>query len=212
VIQTEGENIFISWSPDGKYISVGNNADVIWFIDVRNMKPERSVSSKVEVNEMSWNLTSDLFFFTTGEGTVRIMDFPGLKLDHFITAHTGNCYCLKFDPKGRYFATGGADTLVTLWDIQELVCVRTFGKLDWPVRTIGFSFDGEYIASGSEDHVIDISNIETGESVFQIQSSAATNSLAWHPSKHIIAYAGEETFKEERERDQGFLRIFGLNP
>ena len=30
----------------------------------------------------------------------------------------------------RYFATGSADALVSLWDLDELVCVRTFSRLE----------------------------------------------------------------------------------
>ena len=28
--------------------------------------------------------------------------------------------------------------------------------ISWPVRTLGLSYDGEFIASGSEDFIIDI--------------------------------------------------------
>jgi len=38
-------------------------------------------------------------------------------------------------------------------------------RLDWPVRTISFSHDGKLIASASEDLVIDIGEVETGEKV-----------------------------------------------
>ena len=30
----------------------------------------------------------------------------------------------------RYFATGGADALTCLWDVAELVCIRTFARLE----------------------------------------------------------------------------------
>ena len=30
----------------------------------------------------------------------------------------------------RYFATGSADALVSLWDLEELVCVRAFSRLE----------------------------------------------------------------------------------
>lgn len=30
----------------------------------------------------------------------------------------------------RYFAVGSADSLVSLWDIKEMLCVRTFTKLE----------------------------------------------------------------------------------
>lgn len=36
-------------------------------------------------------------------------------------------------------------------------------RLDWPVRTLSFSNDGKMLASASEDHFIDIAEVETGQ-------------------------------------------------
>jgi WD40 repeat protein len=30
----------------------------------------------------------------------------------------------------RYFAVGSADSLVSLWDVKELLCIKTFTKLE----------------------------------------------------------------------------------
>lgn len=54
--------------------------------------------------------------------------YPELKLIQSINAHPSNCICIKFDPTGKYFATGSADALVSLWDVEELVCVRCFSR------------------------------------------------------------------------------------
>jgi len=35
-------------------------------------------------------------------------------------------------------------------------------RLDWPVRTLSFSYDGRMLASASEDLVIDIADVDTG--------------------------------------------------
>ncbi|KAJ3412808.1 THO complex subunit 3 [Chytridiales sp. JEL 0842] len=215
VIKTSGENINICWSPDGRNIAVGNKDDVISFIDPRggsDSKGEKkyvwhTMAKDVEVNEIRWNYSGDLFFLTTGQGTIQILEFPSFNLVHTIQAHTANCYCIEFDPKGRYMATGSSDALVSLWDLDDLVCVRTFGRLDWPVRTISFSHDGELIASGSEDHLIDISHVESGERVHKIQLNAAVNTVAWHPTKYMLAYAGDETGGRGSE---GCVRVFGL--
>ncbi|KAG0289849.1 hypothetical protein BGZ98_003690, partial [Dissophora globulifera] len=155
-IDTSGQNINISWSPDGRSVAVGNKDDMISFIDTRTFKIEQTVQFKVEVNEISWNPTGNLFLLTTGQGSVKVLEYPTMKELHALEAHTANCYCLEFDPRGRYLATGSADALVNLWDLDEYICVRTFGKLDWPIRTISFSFDGEFLASASEDLAIDI--------------------------------------------------------
>lgn len=142
-------------------------------------------------------------------GTVRVLEFPSFKPAVELNAHTANIYCVEFDPKGRYFATGSADALICLWDIDEFLCVRTFGALEWPIRTISFSYDGELIASGSEDRIIDISAVETGERIHTIQCSAAMNSVAWHPSKHFLAYAGDDVQKDYKT-PEGNLRVFGV--
>ena len=30
----------------------------------------------------------------------------------------------------RYFATGSADAICSLWDVSELVCIQTFSRLE----------------------------------------------------------------------------------
>lgn len=78
---------------------------------------------------------------------------------HTVSAHTANCYCIEFSPDGDKFALGSADALVSIWDVKELVCEVTCARLEWPVRTLSFSFDGRYIASASEDPIIDIAEV-----------------------------------------------------
>jgi len=69
---TKGENINITWSPDGNTIAVGNKEDLITFIDVRAKKIRLEQAFKFEVNEICWNPTSDLFFLTNGLGCICI--------------------------------------------------------------------------------------------------------------------------------------------
>lgn len=137
-ITTPGENINICWSPDGKYIAVGNKEDVVCFIDPRggtNSEGERTyifnmIKNDFEINEISWNNTGNLFCLTTGRGTIQILEFPTLKKLCEPVAHTANCYCIEFDVTGRYFATGGADAIVALWDANDIVCIRTLCRLE----------------------------------------------------------------------------------
>ncbi|KAG0009193.1 hypothetical protein BGZ80_002642 [Entomortierella chlamydospora] len=199
-IDTDGQNINISWSPSGHKIAVGNKDDKISFIDTRTFKVTESRQFKVEINEICWNPSGDLFLLTTGQGSVKVLDGESLTEICHLEAHTANCYCLEFDPRGRYLATGSADALVNLWDLDEYVCVRTFGQLN---------FDGEFIASASEDLAIDISLVESGESVHTITCHAAMNTVAWHPSKYLLAYAGDE--QEPKGVNLGNLRIFGFS-
>ena len=64
-----------------------------------------------------------------------------------------------FSPCGKWFAVGGADAIVSIWDAYEYIPVRTISRLEWPVRTLSFSHNGKLLAAASEDHVIDISHV-----------------------------------------------------
>uniref|UniRef100_A0A8B9R5X8 THO complex 3 n=1 Tax=Astyanax mexicanus TaxID=7994 RepID=A0A8B9R5X8_ASTMX len=137
--------------------------------------------------------------------------YPELKLIQSINAHPSNCICIKFDPTGKYFATGSADALVSLWDVDELVCVRCFSRLDWPVRTLSFSHDGKMLASASEDHFIDIAEVETGEKLWEVQCESPTFTVAWHPKRPLLAYAcDDKEGKYDSNREAGTVKLFGL--
>lgn len=209
-IPTKGENINIDWSPDGKHLAVGNKEDLVTFIDAKTHKTIREEAFKFEVNEISWNRTSDLFFLTNGQGCVHIHSYPSMELLAVLQAHPGNCICIEFDPTGRFFAVGSADALVSLWDVNELACLRTFSRLEWPVRAISFSYDGKLLASASEDTVIDIGHVETGEKVGEVPVSSPTFTIAWHPKRYLLAYACDDKDKYDRDRDTGSLKVWGF--
>uniref|UniRef100_A0A8B9PVM4 THO complex subunit 3 n=1 Tax=Apteryx owenii TaxID=8824 RepID=A0A8B9PVM4_APTOW len=138
--------------------------------------------------------------------------YPELKPIQSINAHPSNCICIKFDPMGKYFATGSADALVSLWDVDELVCVRCFSRLDWPVRTLSFSHDGKMLASASEDHFIDIAEVETGdEKLWEVQCESPTFTVAWHPKRPLLAFAcDDKDGKYDSSREAGTVKLFGL--
>ncbi|XP_065161287.1 THO complex subunit 3-like [Atheta coriaria] len=209
VIPTKGENINITWAPNGETIAVGNKEDLVTFIDTKTNKIKTEEQYNFEVNEISWNNTSDLFFLTNGQGCIHILSYPDLELQHILNAHPGTCICIEFDPTGKYFATGSADALVSLWDINELACKKVFTRMDWPVRTISFSHDGLLLASASEDLLIDIGFVETGDKIAHIAVDAATFTVAWHPSQYLLAYACDDKDSYDRKRDAGTLKVGG---
>ncbi|EPQ07520.1 THO complex subunit 3 [Myotis brandtii] len=210
-VNTKGENINICWSPDGQTIAVGNKDDVVTFIDAKTHSSKVEEQFKFEVNEISWNNDNDMFFLTDGNGCINILSYPELKHVQSIKAHPSNCICIKFDPTGKYFATGSADALVSLWDVDELVCVRCFSRLCWPVRTLSFSHDGKMLASASEDHFIDIAEVETGDKLWQVKCESPTFTVAWHPKRPLLAFAcDDKDGKCDSSQEAGTVKLFGL--
>ena len=42
-----------------------------------------------QVNELTWNNEGDLFFLTSGQGSIHILSYPDLKVQHVI--QVGSC-------------------------------------------------------------------------------------------------------------------------
>lgn len=185
-VKTSGENINIAWSPDGSTICVGNKDDVLTFIETRRFKVVSETKFDFEANEFCWSPNSEYFFLTAGQsdgsGSIEIIKFSKHKLDKSqsisLAGHGAACYCLALCPTGRRLAVGAADSLVSLWDLDGLVCTAVVERLDWPVRTLGFSADGRLLAAAAEDHFVDICDAATGRRVHAVQCDGALNAVA----------------------------------
>lgn len=88
---------------------------------------------------------------TTGDGSVKLLDYPSLTTVHALHAHTSACFCLELSPTGRYLAVGGSDALISLWDTTEWVCRRTLAGMVGAVKQVSFSWDGSYVVGGSDE-------------------------------------------------------------
>eukprot|EP00871_Galdieria_phlegrea_P002410 jgi/Galph1/316/GphlegSOOS_G5038.1 len=203
-LETEGENINLAWSPDSTYCAVGDKDDVLNFIDIRKFSVFHTIQFSEEVNEFKWNPAGPFFFLTLGKEIV-IMEWPSMKYLERFQVHTDRCYCLEFDPSGFSFALGGADAVITIWDTEYLCCKCSVDRLEYPIRTLSFSYDSQYIAAGSEDNFIDIGYTTSSKQMHALAVNGATNVVCWHPYRHLLAYATEEN----HSRDSFPIHLYG---
>lgn len=92
------------------------------------------------------------------------------------------------------------------------------------------------LASASEDHFIDIAEVETGkgpgeprlsvitcsaegvfgsapsgEKLWEVQCDSPTFTVAWHPKRPLLAYAcDDKEGKYDSNREVGTVKLFGL--
>lgn len=123
-------------------------------------------------------------FLPNSEGKVRILSYPELEpvlhlgyqvnpgesTEFMLKGHTASCLTVELSPTGRYLATGGADSIISLFDTKDWICQRTVTRMVGPVKSIskrlilavtfyfwmlirsaGFTFDGSYVVGGCEE-------------------------------------------------------------
>jgi THO complex subunit 3 len=173
-----------------------------WAAEARDSTP---VKDRGQFNAMAFSNSGRELFATTGEGPVKVLDWPSLDLLYTLSAHTSATYAVQHSPAGSYVAVGGSDSMVTLWDTTNWHCAHTLTPHMGSVRDLSFSFDGAYIAASSGSDArdsssgIEVCHVDTGEHVHTIETSNPVTWLAWHPLRYWLAYAG----------DPGGLRIVG---
>ena len=160
----------------------------------------------VQTNQIAFCHSGTKIFLTTGEGRIKILSYPEFqpvlhsrinpKSAFTLSGHTSSCLSVELQPTGRLLATGGSDSIITLWDTTDWICQRTIIDMTGPVRSISFSFDGSYIVAGSDEgNGLEITHGETGENVFSISAASPCQIVAWHPSRYYLAYAEFGTLK-----------------
>ena len=190
-----GEGLTIAWAADGSVVIVGRKDDTL--IPVSTLPTPTALDPSpqpLQTNQCAFSHASSptTLLVTTGDGSVKLLDYPSLALIHTLHAHTSACFCLSLSPTGRYLAIGGSDALISLWDTTEWVCRRTLSGMVGAVKGVGFSWDGSYVVGGSDEgNGLEIAHVETGEYVHTVPTTAPAPCVAWHPSRYWLAYSGD---------------------
>jgi THO complex subunit 3 len=104
----------------------------------------------VDTNQMAFCWSGDKVFLPTTEGKIRILSYPDLEpvlhvnhavkegesTEFMLKGHTASCLTTELSPTGRYLATGGADSIIALFDTKDWICQRTVSRIAGPVKSI----------------------------------------------------------------------------
>ncbi|KAF6822679.1 THO complex subunit 3 [Colletotrichum plurivorum] len=207
-----GDAFTLSWAPDGQSLVVGNKTDNIFLLSPTQSTPIASYQQPGQTNQIVFCWSGEKILLTTGEGKTRILTYPDFKsafqfnsgddpTEFALNGHTSSCLSAEMQPTGRYLATGGSDSIISLWDTTDWICQRTMTSMVGPVRSISFTWDGNFLVGGSDEGSgLDIRHVESGDQVHTLKTAGPCPVVAWAPTRYCLAYS-----------DLGILRIVGVD-
>ncbi|KAL6309854.1 WD40-repeat-containing domain protein [Sparassis latifolia] len=205
-----------NYSPDGRtilYTSAGKQMFVLAYGKEGDESKEQwhlSDKDPIMASTATFNHVGDGIILThQTEHTIRILEYPSLSPIHSTPAHVGGCLAAALDPRGRYLASGGNDSIVNLFDLSEWICTRTITVCDHAITALSFSYDGEFIAIANTGSYIDICATETGIPLHRVPALGASPTVQWHPSKYVIAYCGQTKIREGGPPPSAWISLFG---
>jgi WD40 repeat protein len=97
-------------------------------------------------------------------------------------------------------ATGGADAVVSIWDVQTLTCIQAIASKTKYIRSLDFSSSGNILAIGTEEEILDLCQFDAGEKghappqpgvgLGSIHIGGGIEAVCFHPQKeHVLACA-----------------------
>ncbi|KAG6832187.1 hypothetical protein H0H92_004919 [Tricholoma furcatifolium] len=152
-----------NYSPDGRSLLYTSPNHIIFFLELGKESEEiketwrQSDKDPLTGSTAMFNHLGDGIILTHhSEHSLRILDYPSLKLRESPAAHVGGCLAVALDPRGRYLASGGFDSIVNMFDLNDWICARTITVSENAINALSFSHDGEYLAIANAGSCIDI--------------------------------------------------------
>jgi len=111
----------LSWSPDGKYLSVGGYDEILTVWDVED-EDEIFVYNELTgwITRSEWSSDSKYIACSSYQtGEIKILRSDNGEEILSISAHEKGCLCLKWMVNDTILASGGHDYKFKLWDVKS---------------------------------------------------------------------------------------------
>ncbi len=142
----------LQFTPDGQQLIITSNLGGIYVHDTSSF--------------LSPTFDASALASHAAHPTLATLDAPFSALPHLalpasqtLNVHSGAVFCLRTDRTNRYAVTGGADSIVALWDVNDWSSSLLYSGRTGSCRNVGFSGDSELIAVAGEDPEIDIVSV-----------------------------------------------------
>lgn len=149
-----------------------------------------------EVNAIKWCPRGQLLASCSDDSTAKIWSMSRDRCVHDLRAHTKAIYTIKWSPTGPgtsnpnlplVLASASFDALIKIWDVEYGKALHTLKRHSDSVYSVAFSPNGEWLASGSDDHCLHIWNVKDGSLVKTFTGSGGIFEVCWSGEGNQVA-------------------------
>ncbi len=178
----------LAFSPDGKFLAVGNNRNTIQVWDVNSGQLLRTLSGHADYVRAVHYLPDGKLLSVGDDGDVRLWD-PNNNLAARVTkVHTGFINGFSISKDGKIFATGGNDRQAKVWDLAANKMLHQFDHPD-SVRHVALSPDLKRLATVTFGKSVRVINLDAGADVHQLAHDSSITAMAFTPDGRYLMTA-----------------------
>jgi WD40 repeat protein len=125
-----------------------------------------------DISAMAVNRTGARLAVGTRRGSVSLIETATGKVLHTENAHSNPVTTLAFSPADNFFASGGEDEKVHVYDVRTGSDSFALDGPDDAIATVRFSADGKYLIAASLDRTVRLYDVNVQREVRTFKESA----------------------------------------
>ena len=163
----------VAFSPDGRILATGSDDKTIRWWDVATRQCLKTLQDHThQVWLVKFSPDGQTFVSSGEDQTIKLWDTSSGHCLTTIESYSNWVAAIAFSPDDRTLASGSKDGQIRLWDVETGRCTQALKGHSDVATSIAFSpaaanppgpNPGEMLASGSDDHTIQLWNVRTGE-------------------------------------------------
>lgn len=182
----------VSWSPDGTQLAIGGTQGKVYIENTVSDEDYIVLDDKLaDVTQLNWSPNSKLLASVWSDNSIDIWDVANnTKVQSVKQANLSYVGQTAWSPNSTQLASGGGDGMLQIWDVAsgdnifslegEVEEVVGEGWLPNGLRSVSWSPDGQWIATGYESGTILIINVNEKQSFTELHNhNASVENLRW---------------------------------
>lgn len=185
----------VGWTLDGNYLAMGGITETVFIWDFLQKKQIQEIYLGFihQIRGIDWSPNGRYIAVGTTAYTVEYWAFEDDPSIQIFEGHTDFVNGVAWSPDSEYLASAGGDGQLCIWEIETASKVDCL-DFDYPLLTVDWSFDGQFLAAGGIDFEFAYKEQliiwELEKNRYQTLLSDHINNVAWSPVDLTLAVAG----------------------
>ena len=199
-IKTKDEIKHLKFNNSGNQFGyINKEGNTLFLYDFGKLEEIQKFNFKSPIHDFIFNNSDDKLYITNEDGNIIILNTKLNNSNNKINIQGSlfPLYSVDIDKRNKSLIVGGNDGILLNYNIDEMMCCKTYKRSDQGIRQCMFSYDDNFIATIYDGKNIDFFSTELDDHIYTIFTNNNQHFIKWNKKRNILAYISDEKKNDE---------------